>query len=62
VQKAFIEELGRMRVLHPGQVVTATALLKATPKPTADQAPCDSGSCALRAYDHYLRVMRAASA
>ena len=66
VQKAFIEELGpQCGFCTPAQVVTATALLKATPKPTADQARLAMSGvlCRCGAYDHYLRgVMRAASA
>lgn len=66
VQKAFIEELGpQCGFCTPAQVVTATALLKATPKPTVDQARTAMSGvlCRCGAYDHYLRgVMRAAQA
>ena len=66
VQKAFIEELGpQCGFCTPAQVVTATALLKATPKPTVEEARLAMSGvlCRCGAYDHYLRgVMRAASA
>jgi aerobic-type carbon monoxide dehydrogenase small subunit (CoxS/CutS family) len=66
VQKAFIEELGpQCGFCTPGQVVTATALLRETPKPTVEQARLAMSGvlCRCGAYDHYLRgVMRAASA
>lgn len=66
VQKAFIEELApQCGFCTPAQVVTATALLKATPKPTVDQARVAMSGviCRCGAYDHYLRgVMRAAGA
>ena len=66
VQKAFIEELGpQCGFCTPAQVVTATALLKATPKPTADEARLAMSGvlCRCGAYDHYFRgVMRAAGA
>ena len=66
VQKAFIEELApQCGFCTPAQVVNATALLKANPKPTVDQARLYMSGvlCRCGAYDHYLRgVMRAASA
>ncbi len=66
VQRAFIQELApQCGFCTPAQVVTATALLKATPKPTVDQARLAMSGvlCRCGAYDHYLRgVMRAASA
>jgi aerobic-type carbon monoxide dehydrogenase small subunit (CoxS/CutS family) len=66
VQRAFIQELApQCGFCTPAQVVTATALLKATPKPTVDQARMAMSGvlCRCGAYDHYLRgVMRAASA
>jgi len=64
VQKAFVEELGpQCGFCTPGQVVSAVALLKANPKPTADEArqALSGNLCRCGAYDHYLRgVMRAA--
>ena len=66
VQKSFIQYGGfQCGICTPGQVVTATALLKATPKPTEAQARLAMSGvlCRCGAYDHYLRgVMRAASA
>jgi aerobic-type carbon monoxide dehydrogenase small subunit (CoxS/CutS family) len=66
VQRAFIQELApQCGFCTPAQVVTATAFLKATPKPTVDQARLAMSGvlCRCGAYDHYLRgVMRAASA
>ena len=64
VQKAFVAELGpQCGFCTPGQVVSAVALLKATPKPTIDEArlAMSGNLCRCGAYDHYLRaVMRAA--
>ena len=63
VQKAFIEELGpQCGFCTPGQVMSAVALLKHTPKPTVDEArlAMSGNLCRCGAYDHYLRgVMRA---
>ena len=64
VQQAFIDELGpQCGFCTPGQVVSATALLKANPKPSVDEArhAMSGNLCRCGAYDHYLRgVMRAA--
>jgi aerobic-type carbon monoxide dehydrogenase small subunit (CoxS/CutS family) len=64
VQRAFVEELGpQCGFCTPGQVVTAVALLKASPKPTIEEArrAMSGNLCRCGAYDHYLRaVMRAA--
>ena len=64
VQKAFVAELApQCGFCTPGQVVSAVALLKATPKPTIDEArlAMSGNLCRCGAYDHYLRaVMRAA--
>ena len=64
VQAAFVAELGpQCGFCTPGQVVSATALLKANPKPTVDEArlAMSGNICRCGAYDHYLRgVMRAA--
>lgn len=63
VQKAFIEELGpQCGFCTPGQVMSAVALLKHTPKPTVDEArlAMSGNLCRCGSYDHYLRgVMRA---
>jgi aerobic-type carbon monoxide dehydrogenase small subunit (CoxS/CutS family) len=64
VQQAFVDELGpQCGFCTPGQVVSATALLKANPKPTVEQArlAMSGNICRCGAYDNYLRgVMRAA--
>lgn len=64
VQRAFIDELGpQCGFCTPGQVMSAVALLKATPNPTREEARAAmSGNlCRCGAYDHYLNgVMRAA--
>jgi aerobic-type carbon monoxide dehydrogenase small subunit (CoxS/CutS family) len=64
VQQAMIDELGpQCGFCTPGQVMSAVALLKATPKPTRDEArhALSGNLCRCGAYDHYLNaVMRAA--
>jgi len=63
VQKAMIEELGpQCGFCTSGQVVSAVALLKHTPKPTVDEArlAMSGNLCRCGSYDHYLKaVMRA---
>jgi aerobic-type carbon monoxide dehydrogenase small subunit (CoxS/CutS family) len=64
VQQAMIDELGpQCGFCTPGQIMTAVGLLKATPRPTRDQArlAMSGNLCRCGAYDHYLNsVMRAA--
>jgi aerobic-type carbon monoxide dehydrogenase small subunit (CoxS/CutS family) len=64
VQRAFVVELApQCGFCTPGQVITAVALLKASPKPSVDEArlAMSGNLCRCGAYDHYLRaVMRAA--
>lgn len=64
VQQAFIEELSpQCGFCTPGQVMAATALLRANPNPTREQArqSMSGNLCRCGAYDHYLNgVMRAA--
>lgn len=64
VQQAFIEELSpQCGFCTPGQVMSATALLRGNPNPTREQAriALSGNLCRCGAYDHYLNgVMRAA--
>jgi aerobic-type carbon monoxide dehydrogenase small subunit (CoxS/CutS family) len=64
VQQGFIEELSpQCGFCTPGQVMSATALLRANPNPTREQArqALAGNLCRCGAYDHYLNgVMRAA--
>lgn len=64
VQQGFIEELApQCGFCTPGQVMAATALLRANPNPTREQAryALSGNLCRCGAYDHYLNgVMRAA--
>ena len=64
VQQGFIEELGpQCGFCTPGQVMAATALLIANPRPSREQArqALSGNLCRCGAYDHYLNgVMRAA--
>lgn len=64
VQRGFIEELApQCGFCTPGQVMSATALLRANPSPTREQArqALAGNLCRCGAYDHYLNgVMRAA--
>jgi aerobic-type carbon monoxide dehydrogenase small subunit (CoxS/CutS family) len=64
LQQAFIDELGpQCGFCTPGQLMSATALLKANPKPTRAEArfAMSGNLCRCGAYDHYLNgVMRAA--
>jgi aerobic-type carbon monoxide dehydrogenase small subunit (CoxS/CutS family) len=64
VQQAFVEELGpQCGFCTPGQVMSATALLRANPNPTREQArqALAGNICRCGAYEHYLNgVMRAA--
>jgi aerobic-type carbon monoxide dehydrogenase small subunit (CoxS/CutS family) len=66
VQAAFIDELGpQCGFCTPGQVMSAVALLRATPKPTREEArlAMSGNLCRCGAYHHYLNgVMRAAEA
>ena len=63
VQQAFIEELApQCGFCTPGQVMSATALLRANPTPTREDArqALAGNLCRCGAYDHYLNgVMRA---
>jgi len=63
VQQAFIEELGpQCGFCTPGQVMSATALLRSNPNPSREQArqALSGNLCRCGAYDHYLNgVMRA---
>lgn len=65
VQKAFIEELApQCGFCTPGQILSAVALLKVKPKPTADEVrrALSGNLCRCGAYDHYLKgVMRASA-
>ena len=64
VQQGFIEELApQCGFCTPGQVMAATALLRANPSPTREQArqALAGNLCRCGAYDHYLNgTMRAA--
>ena len=64
VQKAFVAELApQCGFCTPGQIMSAVALLKHTPKPTRDEArlAMSGNLCRCGAYDHYLNaVMHAA--
>ncbi len=64
VQQAFVDELGpQCGFCTPGQVMSAVALLKATPHPTREEARVAMAGnlCRCGAYDHYLNgIMRAA--
>jgi len=64
VQKAFVDEMApQCGFCTPGQIMSAVALLKVSPKPTrAQAAEALSGNlCRCGAYDYYLNaVMRAA--
>jgi aerobic-type carbon monoxide dehydrogenase small subunit (CoxS/CutS family) len=64
VQQAMIDELGpQCGFCTPGQIMSAVGLLKATPKPTREQArlAMSGNLCRCGAYDNYLNaVMRAA--
>ncbi len=64
VQQAFIDELGpQCGFCTPGQVVSAVALLKRNPRPTADEArrAMSGNLCRCGAYANYLNgVMRVA--
>ena len=64
LQQAFIVEFGpQCGFCTPGQLMSATALLKANPHPTEDQVrrAMSGNLCRCGAYDHYLAgVMRAA--
>jgi aerobic-type carbon monoxide dehydrogenase small subunit (CoxS/CutS family) len=64
MQKAFVEELApQCGFCTPGQILSAVALLKVSPKPTRDDArlALSGNLCRCGAYDHYLNaVMRAA--
>ena len=64
VQQGFIEELApQCGFCTPGQVMAATALLRANPSPTREQArqALAGNLCSCGAYDHYLNgTMRAA--
>lgn len=64
VQQAMIDELGpQCGFCTPGQIMSAVALLKATPKPTREEArhALSGNLCRCGAYDHYLNaVLRAA--
>ena len=64
VQQAFVEELApQCGFCTPGQVMAATALLRANPNPTREEARAAMSGvlCRCGAYDHYLNgVMRAA--
>lgn len=63
VQQAFVEELApQCGFCTPGQVMSATALLRANPNPSREQArqALAGNLCRCGAYDHYLNgVMRA---
>ncbi len=63
VQQAFVEELSpQCGFCTPGQVMSATALLRANPSPTREDArqALAGNLCRCGAYDHYLNgVMRA---
>jgi aerobic-type carbon monoxide dehydrogenase small subunit (CoxS/CutS family) len=63
VQQGFVEELApQCGFCTPGQVMAATALLRANPDPTREQArqALAGNLCRCGAYDHYLNgVMRA---
>ena len=57
VQQGFIEELApQCGFCTPGQVIAATALLRANPSPTREQArqALAGNLCRCGAYDHYL--------
>ncbi len=64
VQRGFMEALSpQCGFCTPGQVMSATALLRANPNPTREQArqALSGNLCRCGAYDHYLNgVMRAA--
>ena len=64
VQQGFIEELApQCGFCTPGQVMAATALLRANPSPTREQArqALAGNLCRCGAYDHYLNgTMRTA--
>ena len=64
VQQAFVEELSpQCGFCTPGQVMSATALLRANPNPSREDArqALSGNLCRCGAYDHYLNgVMRAA--
>ncbi len=64
VQQGFVEELApQCGFCTPGQVMSATALLRANPNPSREQArqALAGNLCRCGAYDHYLNgVMRAA--
>ena len=64
VQQAFIEELApQCGFCTPGQVMAATALLRANSNPSREEArqALAGNLCRCGAYDHYLNgVMRAA--
>jgi aerobic-type carbon monoxide dehydrogenase small subunit (CoxS/CutS family) len=63
VQQAFIDELGpQCGFCTPGQVLSAVALLKESPRPSREEArqALSGNICRCGAYDHYLNgVMRA---
>ena len=63
VQQALVEELApQCGFCTPGQVMSATALLRANPNPSREQArqALAGNLCRCGAYDHYLNgVMRA---
>jgi aerobic-type carbon monoxide dehydrogenase small subunit (CoxS/CutS family) len=64
VQQAFVDELApQCGFCTPGQVMSATALLRSNPNPSREQARAALAGniCRCGAYDHYLNgVMRAA--
>lgn len=64
VQRAFIAELApQCGFCTPGQVMAAVALLKANPRPSADEVrrAMSGNLCRCGAYDNYLKgVLRAA--
>ncbi len=66
VQTAFIAELApQCGFCTPGQILSAVALLKVNPKPTADavRQALAGNLCRCGAYNHYLKgVLRAARA
>ena len=66
VQKAFLAELApQCGFCTPGQILSAVALLKVNPKPSAEEVrrALSGNLCRCGAYNHYLKaVMRAARA
>jgi aerobic-type carbon monoxide dehydrogenase small subunit (CoxS/CutS family) len=64
VQRAFLAELApQCGFCTPGQILSAVALLKVNPHPTADEVrlALSGNLCRCGAYNHYLKaVMRAA--